>query len=57
MKKVRTKRYNVDWIRNGFCYKTTTDVPYDAIKGMRQTAKMLGETIEVEFDHYHIEEY
>ena len=50
MAKVRTeKRYNIDWIKNGFCYRTTTDCPYSYVKNARQTAKALGETIKVEY--------
>ena len=47
---ITEKRYNVDWyLSNGHCYRTTTDVPYSEIKNMRQTAKMLGETIKIEY--------
>lgn len=50
MAKVRTeKRYNIDWINNGFCYRTTMDCPYSYVKNARQTAKALGETIKVEY--------
>ena len=49
MVKVRTeKRYIIDWIKNGFCYRTTMDCPYSYVKNARQTAKALGETIKVE---------
>ena len=50
MVKVRTeKRYIIDWIKNGFCYRTTMDCPYSYVKNARQTAKALGETIKVEY--------
>ena len=50
MAKVRAeKRYNIDWIRNGLCYRTTMDCPYSYVKNARQTAKALGETIKVEY--------
>ena len=50
MAKVRTeKRYNIDWIRKGFCYRTTMDCPYSYVKNARRVAKALGETIKVEY--------
>ena len=50
MAKVRTeKRYNIDWIRNGFCYRTTMDCPYSYVKNARRVAKALGEIIKVEY--------
>ena len=50
MAKDRTeKRYNIDWIKNGFCYRTTTDCPYSYVKNARRVAKALGETIKVEY--------
>ena len=56
MAKVRTeKRYNIDWIKNGFCYRTTTDCPYSYVKKARRLAKALGETIKVE--HYRTLKY
>lgn len=49
MAKVRTeKRYNIDRVKNGVCYRTTTDCPYSYVKNARQVAKALGETIKVE---------
>ena len=42
------KRYNIDWIKNGFCYRTTMGCPYSYVKKARQLAKALGETIKVE---------
>ena len=42
-------RYNIDWIRNGLCYRTTMDCPYSYVKNARQIAKALGETINVEY--------
>ena len=49
MAKFKTeKRYNIDWFRYGFCYKTTMDCPYSYVKNARQVAKALGETIKVE---------
>lgn len=37
--------YEVDWFRNGFCYRTTTNVTWEGVKDMKKTAKLLGETI------------
>ena len=39
--------YNVDWYRNGFCYRTTVGVPKYKIPEYRETAKSLGETIKI----------
>ena len=55
--KRKSKRYDVNWIRNGFCYRTTTDCPWGAVLEAKRTAKMLGEKIEYEFSHYHEETY
>jgi len=59
MKKIvrKQKIYNVDWIRNGFCYRTTLDCDWEAVKDCKRTAKLLGEKIEYEFDHYKEETY
>lgn len=55
--KKRHKIYDVDWIRNGFCYRTTIDCDWEAVKECRRTAKLLGETIEYKFSHYKEETY
>lgn len=55
--KKKSKRYDVNWIRNGFCYRTTTDCPWDAVLEAKRTAKLMGEAIEYEFTHYHEETY
>lgn len=54
MKKLvrKYKVYTVDWYRNGFCYRTTTDCDWEAVKDCRRAAKLMGETIKYEFDHY-----
>ena len=40
MVKVRTeKRYNIDWIKNGFCYRTTMDCPYSYVKKRKADRK------------------
>lgn len=48
--KRKTKIYSVDWIRNGFCYRTTIGCTWEDIKNYRRTAKLLGETIK--YEHY-----
>ena len=44
--------YQVDWIRNGWCYRTTVGVPKDALKDYRATAKALGEKLEITKEDY-----
>lgn len=44
----KKKYYTVNWYRNGFCYRTTVNVPYENLKDCRCTAKLLGEKIEIE---------
>ena len=51
------KRYDVDWIRNGFCYRTTTNCTFEQVKEMRKTAKLLGEKIEYTYSHTEKIEY
>ena len=53
----RTKIYNVDWIRNGFCYRTTMGCDWEAVKDCKRAAKLMGEKIEYEFDHYKEDTY
>ena len=48
--KRKTKIYSVDWIRNGFCYRTTMGCTWENVKDCRKTAKLLGETIK--YEHY-----
>ena len=44
------KRYSVDCIlSNGHCYRTIYDCPYKKVQELRSLAKMLGETIKVEY--------
>ena len=38
---VTEKRYEVDWYRNGFCYRTTTNVTWEGVKDMKKIAKLL----------------
>ena len=53
----KSKRYDVDWIRNGFCYRTTMDCPWEAVLEAKRTAKWLGEKIEYRFSHYQEDVY
>lgn len=48
MKKLvrKQKRYDIDWIYNGFCYRTTLDCPWSAVLAAKRTARLLGEKIE-----------
>lgn len=46
----KTKIYSVDWIRNGFCYRTTMGCTWEDVKAYRRTAKLLGEKIK--YEHY-----
>jgi hypothetical protein len=41
----KEKRYDIDWLRNGFCYRTTMDCPWSAVLEAKRVAKMLGEKI------------
>ena len=50
-KTIKTKIYSVDWIRNGFCYRTTTECTWEDVKECKRTAKLLGETIEYQYDY------
>lgn len=51
------KKYDVDWIRNGFCYRTTTNCTFEQVKECRRTAKLLGEKIEYTYSHTEKYEY
>ena len=55
--KRKTKIYNVDWICNGFCYRTTMGCDWKAVKDCKRIAKLLGEKIEYQFDHYREDVY
>ena len=52
------KRYSVDCIlSNGHCYRTIYDCSYKQVKELRSLAKMLGETIKVEYLYTKKNEY
>lgn len=44
--------YTVDWLTNGFCYRTTVGVPKDELKNYRATAKLIGDTLRIEKEIY-----
>lgn len=48
---VTEKRYEVNCIRDGFCYATHTNCDWRAVKSFRAIAKALGETITYENTH------
>lgn len=50
IKIVKEKRYTINRLRNGFCYRTTLDCPWSAVLDAKREAKMLGETIEYEYE-------
>jgi hypothetical protein len=56
-KVIKTKIYSVDWIRNGFCYRTTMGCTWEDVKNCRRTAKLLGETIKYEHYDTKVDEY
>lgn len=55
--KRKTKIYSVDWIRNGFCYRTTMGCTWENVLECKRTAKLLGETIEYEHYDTKVDEY
>lgn len=44
--------YQVDWIKDGWCYRTTFGVPKDALKKYRAIAKVLNEKLEISKETY-----
>lgn len=42
------KLYYVNWLRNGFCYRTTHSVPREELAKLKRIAKALGETLKIE---------
>lgn len=40
--------YWVNWYRNGFCYRSTSDVDWKGVQKFKKLAKELGETITYE---------
>ena len=56
-KVVKTKIYSVDWIRNGFCYRTTMGCTWEDVKECKRQAKLMGETIKYEHYDTKVDEY
>lgn len=42
----KTNIYSVDWIHNGFCYRTTMGCTWEDVLNCKKTARLLGEKIE-----------
>lgn len=51
-KEKRPITYQVDWIKDGWCYRTTFGVPKDGLKKFRAIAKVLGEKLEITKETY-----
>lgn len=56
-KVIKVKLYDVDWLRNGFCYRTTINVTKEQLKDIRETAKALGESIRYFHSGTRLDEY
>lgn len=59
MKKIflTINKYDVDWVRNGFCYRTTRNCTFGQVIECRRIAKLLGEKIEYTYSHTEKIEY
>lgn len=44
---METQLYWVDWIRDGFCYRSTHSVTKEQLKDIRKMAKALGDKLEI----------
>lgn len=44
---MKMQLYWVDWIRDGFCYRSTHSVTREQIKEMRKVARALGDKLEI----------
>ena len=55
--KHKTKIYSVDWIRNGFCYRTTMGCEWEDVLECKRQAKLMGEKIEYEHYDTKVDEY
>lgn len=54
---ITEKRYFVNWISNGFCYRTTANCTWKQVLESKKIAKALGEKIEYEYSHTNKYEY
>jgi hypothetical protein len=57
LRKGKQNIYTVDWWRNGWNYRTTTNCKWEDVQNCRRTAKLLGEKITYELDHVETYEY
>lgn len=55
MTKRKVKIYWVDWYRNGYCYRSTSECRWEDVIDCKRTAKLLGEKIK--YECYRVEEY
>lgn len=39
--------YDINWLTNGFCYRTSLNLTKEDLDNARKTARLLGEKIEV----------
>lgn len=44
----KKKLYWVNWYRNGYCYRSTSDVDWDGVREFKKLAREWGETIDYE---------
>ena len=44
---MKAQLYWVDWIHDGFCYRSTHSVTREQIKEMRKIARALGDKLEI----------
>lgn len=42
----KTNIYSVDWLHNGFCYRTTMGCTWEDVLDCKRTARLMGEKIE-----------
>ena len=42
----KTNIYSVDWLHNGFCYRTTMGCTWEDVKDCKRAARLMGEKIE-----------
>lgn len=42
----KTNIYSVDWIHNGFCYRTTMGCTWEDVLNCKRAARLMGEKIE-----------
>lgn len=57
VRKCKENRYTINWLRNGFCYRTTLDCPWSAVLYAKRVAKLLGEKIEYELERTIVYQY